>query len=114
MQSREAAKAGGVAAAWFIFAPLRLRVSHGLDGSQPVTSSARLSLPNPCYTAETQSERREYPRSPFFLLGVLCRLCGATARDLILGSAALVGVWAQTAKPLGRKIEGRNILAAGS
>ena len=39
--SREDAKAGGVAAAWFVFA--LLRVSHGLDGSPPVTASARLS-----------------------------------------------------------------------
>jgi hypothetical protein len=38
---RESAKAGGVAAAWFVFAPPRLRVSHGLDGSQSVTSSNR-------------------------------------------------------------------------
>ena len=103
MQSREAAKAGGVAAAWFIFAPLRLRVSHGLDGSQPVTSSARLSLPNPCYTAETQSERREYPRSPFFLLCALCRLCGATARDLIFGSAALVGALGTNRQTFGQE-----------
>ena len=42
-KQREAAKAGGVAAAWFVFASSRLRVNHGLDGSQRVTSSDRPS-----------------------------------------------------------------------
>ena len=32
------------------------------------------SIPNPCCTAETQSERREYPRSPFFFLCVFAPL----------------------------------------